>query len=97
MRRRCGWCGTTLRWYQMNLCHDCGRDFRHDAPSPKHREASRWERWLEREPQLREIDLPPTTTELERVEYEDSDGEISLRWHDTPDNGEEFDEITEKE
>lgn len=97
MRRRCGWCGTQLKWWQMNLCHDCKRDFVYDAPTPKHREGSRWERWLERPEEVREIDLPPTTTELVPPEYEGSDGDISLRWHDTPENQEDIDKLDEKE
>lgn len=98
--RRCGWCGTKLRWWQINHCRDCRRDLAFDAPTPKHREASRWEKWLEIEPQrveYREVDLPPTTTELEPQEYEYVEDKISLRWHDTPENDEIIDKTEEKE
>lgn len=82
MRRRCGWCGTRLRWWQLDMCKDCKRDFVDDVQTPKHREASRWEKWLDNRPDPREVDLPPTTTEVDKAEEEQEEREISLRWHE---------------
>ena len=48
-RRRCGWCGVTLRGWQLNLCRQCRQYSRGDAGiylqsgGPPCSRASRWD------------------------------------------------------
>ena len=41
-RRRCGWCGVQLRWWQLNLCRTCGLRV-NDFGSPPCSEGHRWD------------------------------------------------------
>lgn len=41
-RRRCGWCGVPLKWWQLNLCRMCRPAVVLDAPSPPCGYGSRW-------------------------------------------------------
>lgn len=51
MRRRCGWCGVRLRWWQVNLCRVCriytqvGRGISRSC-----REGARWDAAPDRRP-----------------------------------------------
>jgi hypothetical protein len=43
-RRRCGWCGVQLRWWQLNLCRVCRiYGVVLDMPSPPCLQRSRWD------------------------------------------------------